>query len=163
MPTTQKIVPNLWFDTQAEEAAKFYTSLFKSSKIIETTYYPKAGQEIHGKPAGSVMTVLFTIEGQEYIALNGGPHFKFTPAFSLSVNVDTQEEIDTLSAKLSEGGQVLPCGWVTDKFVLSWQVVRRVLEKWIQDPNPAKAENVMAAMLKMKKLDISKLKQAYQA
>ncbi|MES2965639.1 MAG: VOC family protein [Bdellovibrionota bacterium] len=163
MPSTTKIVPNLWFDGQGEDAARFYTSIFPNSKILEITRYPNVGQEIHGKPAGSVMTVLFTIEGQEYIALNGGPQFKFSPAFSLQVNVDTQEEIDALSAKLSEGGEVGPCGWVTDKFGFSWQVVPRVLEKWIHDPNPAKVEHVMAAMLKMKKLDISKLKQAYQA
>jgi predicted 3-demethylubiquinone-9 3-methyltransferase (glyoxalase superfamily) len=157
----QKITPNLWFDNQAEEAANFYVSIFKNSKIGDITRYGEAAAEISGKPKGSVMTITFQIEGQEFIALNGGPQFKFTEAISLLVNCETQQEVDELWAKLSQGGEEGPCGWLKDKYGVSWQVVPRVLDEMIRDPNPVKAERVMKAMLQMQKIDIAGLRQAY--
>jgi predicted 3-demethylubiquinone-9 3-methyltransferase (glyoxalase superfamily) len=157
----QKITPNLWFDNQAEEAAHFYVSIFKNSKIGNITRYGEAAAEISGKPKGSVMTVTFQIEGQEFIALNGGPQFKFTEAISLLVNCDTQQEVDELWEKLSQGGEEGPCGWLKDKYGVSWQVVPRVLDEMIRDPDPVKAERVMNAMLQMQKIDIAGLRQAY--
>ena len=157
----QKITPNLWFDNQAEEAANFYVSIFKNSKIGDITRYGETAAEISGKPKGSVMTITFQIEGQEFTALNGGPQFKFTEAISLLVNCETQQEVDELWEKLSQGGEEGPCGWLKDKYGVSWQVVPRILDEMIRDPDPVKAERVMKAMLQMQKIDIAGLQQAY--
>ena len=154
----QKIMPCLWFDSQAEEAAKFYVSIFKNSKIGRISRYGEAGPG----PKGSVMTVEFQLEGQDFIGLNGGPHFKFTEAISLSVDCKTQEEVDQLWEKLSEGGEKVQCGWLKDKYGLSWQIVPGVLSEMLADPDPAKSRRVMESMLKMKKLDIKALERAYQ-
>jgi predicted 3-demethylubiquinone-9 3-methyltransferase (glyoxalase superfamily) len=155
----QKITPNLWFDNQAEEAARFYTSIFKNSKIKTIARYGDSGAQASGRSKGSVMTVAFEIEGQEFVALNGGPHFKFSEAISFIVNCETQKEIDELWAKLTEGGgQPGPCGWLKDRFGLSWQVVPAVLAKLVG--NEKKSERVMAALLKMSKLDIETLEKA---
>ncbi len=151
-----KITPFLWFDTQAEEAANFYVSIFKSSKVIKTTRYGEAGPG----PKGSAMTVVFELDGQRFIALNGGPHFKFTEAISFSVDCKTQEEVDTFWEKLSEGGQESQCGWLKDKYGLSWQINPTALGELLGDPDPQKAKRAMEAMLKMKKIDIAALKKA---
>jgi len=153
----QKITPFLWFDNNAEEAVKFYTSVFKNSKILKVARYGDAGPG----PKGSVMTVSFQIEGQQFIALNGGPQFKFTEAVSFVVNCETQKEVDEFWEKLSAGGEKGPCGWLKDKFGLSWQVVPTILDKLIADPDPVKSQRVMKAMLQMKKLDIAALQRAY--
>ena len=152
-----KISAFLWFDRQAEEAANFYIKTFKNSKILNITRYGEAGPG----PKGSVMTIEFTLDGQEFIALNGGPHFKFNEAISFSVDCKTQEEVDLYWAKLSEGGEEQPCGWLKDKFGLSWQVNPTILGEMLRDPDPQKAERVTEAMLKMKKIDIAALKKAY--
>lgn len=152
----QKITPFLWFDTQAEEAAKFYTSIFKDSKIGKVSRYGDAGPG----PKGSVMVISFQLEGQEFTALNGGPHFKFTPAISLMVNCDTQEEVDDFWEKLSEGGRKDRCGWLQDKYGLSWQIVPTALSRLMSTPDREKANRVMQAMLKMDKLDIAALERA---
>jgi len=154
----QKITPFLWFDTQAEEAANFYVSIFKNSKIGSIRRYGDAGPG----PKGSVMTITFQIEGQDFVALNGGPVFKFTPAISFFVDCQTQEEVDQLWAKLSEGGRTDQCGWLQDKFGVSWQIIPNVLMKLMGDPDPAKATRVMKAMLQMTKIDIQRLQQAYE-
>ena len=153
----QKITPFLWFDNQAEEAANFYTSIFKNSKIGTVSRYGEAGPE----PKGTVMLVTFELEGEEFIALNGGPLFKFTEAISLSVNCQTQEEVDELWEKLSEGGEKGRCGWLKDKYGLSWQINPTVLGEMLNDKDPGKSNRVMRAMLQMDKIDIGKLKQAY--
>jgi predicted 3-demethylubiquinone-9 3-methyltransferase (glyoxalase superfamily) len=153
-----KISPFLWFDTQAEAAAKHYVSIFPRSKIVKIARYGEAGPG----PKGSVMTVEFVLDGQTHIALNGGPLFKFTEAVSLSVACKTQEEVDRYWNKLSAGGEKSQCGWLKDKYGLSWQITPTILGQLMSDPDPAKAKRVMEAMLKMKKLDIAKLKQAYQ-
>lgn len=158
----QKISPFLWFDNQAEEAANFYVSIFKNSKIGNMTCYDAESAKASGKPEGSVMTVDFQLEGQDFIALNGGPQFKFTEAVSFSVDCKTQEEVDELWEKLSEGGEEGPCGWLKDKFGLSWQIVPTVLVEMLKDPDAEKAKRVTHALLQMKKLDIEKLKQAYE-
>src|SRR5215813_7610488 len=158
--TVQKITPFLWFDTQAEEAAKFYTSLFKNSRIVGTTYYAAEAAKASGRPEGSVMTVEFELSGQRFTALNGGPIFKFTEALSLVVHCDTQEEVDHFWHGLSAGGEEVQCGWLKDKFGLSWQVVPRVLLELIQDKDPARSNRVMAEMMKMKKIDIEALRKA---
>ncbi len=162
MAKIQKIIPNLWFDNEAEEAAKYYTSIFKNSGIDRVTYYPKAGQEIHKQQPGSVMTVEFNLDGQKFVALNGGPHFKFNEAISLVVNCDTQEEVDYFWNQLTAGGDpnAQQCGWLKDKFGLSWQVVPTELEELLTDPDQSKVEHAFEAMLKMKKLDISELEAA---
>ncbi|HEY3226403.1 MAG TPA: VOC family protein [Planctomycetota bacterium] len=154
----QKITPCLWFDHQAEQAAKFYASIFKNSKIGTIARYGDAGPGLKG----GVMTVSFQLEGQEFLALNGGPHFKFSEAISFIVNRETQEEVDALWKKLAEGGEESQCGWLKDKFGLSWQIVPTVLRELISDPDPAKSQRVMKAMLQMKKLDIKALKRAYE-
>jgi predicted 3-demethylubiquinone-9 3-methyltransferase (glyoxalase superfamily) len=154
----QKITPCLWFDHQAEQAAKFYASIFKNSKIGTIARYGYAGPGLKG----GVMTVSFQLEGQEFLALNGGPHFKFSEAISFIVNRETQEEVDALWKKLAEGGEESQCGWLKDKFGLSWQIVPTVLRELISDPDPAKSQRVMKAMLQMKKLDIKALKRAYE-
>jgi predicted 3-demethylubiquinone-9 3-methyltransferase (glyoxalase superfamily) len=154
----QKISPFLWFDNQAEEAMNFYTSIFKNSKQGSVTRYGEAGPG----PKGSVMSATFELEGQEFLVLNGGPHFKFTPAISFFVKCTTQEEVDMYWDKLSAGGQIQQCGWLQDKFGVSWQIVPTILSELLQDKDPVKARRVMEAMMKMVKLDIKGLKQAYE-
>jgi predicted 3-demethylubiquinone-9 3-methyltransferase (glyoxalase superfamily) len=156
----QKLQPCLWFDTQAEAAAKHYVSIFKNSKIGRIGRYGKEGKEIHGKDAGSVMTVEFELEGQKFFALNGGPHFKFDEAISFQVMCESQAEVDYFWSKLSEGGSEGPCGWLKDKFGLSWQVVPTVVPELLADEKSEKAGRVMKALLQMKKLDIAALKAA---
>ena len=158
----QKITQFLWFDGKAEEATKFYTSIFKNSKIGKISRYGKEGQEVHRKQPGTVMTVEFDIDGQKFVALNGGPEFKFTEAVSFAVDCKTQKEVDELWQKLTEGGDEQPCGWLKDKFGLSWQITPTVLNEMLQDKDPKKAGRVFAAMLKMKKIDIETLKKAYE-
>jgi len=154
----QKITPFLWFDNQAEEAANFYTSIFKNSKVGNVARYGEAGPG----PEGSVMTVSFELEGQEFTALNGGPAFKFTEAISFFVDCKSQEEVDELWEKLTAGGEEGPCGWLKDKFGLSWQIVPTVLIEMLNDPDPEKARRATEAMLQMKKIDIPTLEQAYE-
>jgi predicted 3-demethylubiquinone-9 3-methyltransferase (glyoxalase superfamily) len=160
--TAQKITPCLWFDTHAEEAANAYVSIFKNSRIVSISRYGKEGHEIHGKAAGSVMTVEFEIEGQKFVALNGGPHFKFNEAVSFQVHCETQEEVDYFWGKLTEQGQEGPCGWLKDKYGLSWQIVPSVLPKMLMDPDPEKSQRVTKAFLQMKKFDIEELERAYK-
>jgi predicted 3-demethylubiquinone-9 3-methyltransferase (glyoxalase superfamily) len=162
MPVIQKITPCLWFDDEAEEAATFYTAIFKNSKILTVSRYGEAGREVHGKKPGTVLTVAFELDGQPFTALNGGPVFKFNEAISFQVNCETQAEVDYYWDKLSKGGDATAqqCGWLKDKFGVSWQVVPRVLGELIADPDPEKAGRVMKAMLQMKKLDIADLKRA---
>jgi predicted 3-demethylubiquinone-9 3-methyltransferase (glyoxalase superfamily) len=154
----QKITPFLWFDTQAEEAAKFYASIFPNSRILNTARYDEAGPG----PKGSVMTVEFELDGERMIALNGGPQFKFTEAISLSVDCSDQKEVDHYWSKLSQGGQESMCGWLKDRYGLSWQVNPAILGELLAGPDAKKAKRVMEAMLKMKKIDIAGLKQAYE-
>jgi predicted 3-demethylubiquinone-9 3-methyltransferase (glyoxalase superfamily) len=163
MQDIQKITPCLWFDAQAEEAAKFYTSIFKNSKIVSMTRYGEAGHEVHGRPAGTVMTVAFDLDGHAFTALNGGPLFKFNEAISFRVSCKTQEELDYYWEKLSEGGdeKAQQCGWLKDKYGVSWQVIPTVLLEMINDADPEKSQRVMKAMLQMKKIDIEKLRRAY--
>ena len=152
----QKITPFLWFDNQAEEAMNFYTSIFKNSRIVNTKRYGDAGPG----PKGSVMTGTFILDGQEFYALNGGPHFKFTEAISLFIKCETQEEVDLFWDKLSDGGQKSRCGWLKDRFGLSWQIIPSSLGRLISDPDPARAGRAMQAMLGMQKIDIAALEQA---
>ncbi|AXV36720.1 MAG: hypothetical protein CIT01_00175 [Methanobacterium sp. BRmetb2] len=154
----QKIVPFLWFDGKAEEAAKFYTSIFKNSKIGRITRYGEVGPGSEG----GVMSVAFQLEGQDFYALNGGPLYTFTPAVSFFVKCETQEEIDDLWEKLSEGGETQGPGWIKDRYGLSWQVVPTLLNELLNDPDPEKSQRVVEAMLEMDKLEIEKLKQAYE-
>ena len=163
MPTIQKITPCLWFDDQAEAAAAFYTSIFPNSKVTRVARYGEAGREIHGRPPGSVMVVAFELDGQSFTALNGGPVFRFNEAVSLQVNCDTQAEVDHYWARLSAGGDpaAQQCGWLKDKYGLSWQIVPRVLDEMASDPYRAKADRAMAAMMGMKKIDVAELKRAY--
>jgi len=158
----QRITPFLWFNDNAEEAVRFYTSIFNKSKIGKIARYDGAGAKASGRPAGSVMTIEFQLEGQEFVALNGGPHFKFNEAVSFVVNCETQEEVDRYWSRLSAGGKEVQCGWLKDKYGLSWQIVPDVLGKMMQDKNPKKSESVMRALLQMKKLDIKTLKKAYE-
>jgi predicted 3-demethylubiquinone-9 3-methyltransferase (glyoxalase superfamily) len=163
MPVVQKITPCLWFDDQAEEAVGFYTSIFKNSKVVAVSRYGEAGKEIHGRPAGSVMTVAFELEGQAFTALNGGPVFKFNEAVSFQVDCQTQAEVDHYWKKLSEGGDpsAQQCGWLKDRYGLSWQIVPRVLIEMLMDPDAGKSQRVMTAMLRMKKIDIEELRRAF--
>jgi len=154
----QKIVTCLGFNNQAEEAVNFYTSIVKNSKILSATRYVDAGPG----PKGSLMVATFLLDGQEFMALNGGPPFTFSIGMSIVIKCETQAEIDEYWEKLSEGGQKVQCGWLTDKFGVSWQIVPRMLGELASDPNPAKSQSVMRAMLQMKKLDIAKLKEAYE-
>jgi predicted 3-demethylubiquinone-9 3-methyltransferase (glyoxalase superfamily) len=160
--STQKITPFLWFDSQAEEAVSFYTSIFKHSRIVTTTRYGPEGAEASGRPKGTVMTMAFQLDGQEFVALNGGPHFKFTEAISFVVNCESQDEVDYYWEKLSGGGdeKAQQCGWLKDKYGVSWQIVPKVLVELLSDPEPEQSRRVMKAMLKMKKIDIATLKQA---
>ena len=153
----QKITPFLWFDDKAEEAMNFYVSIFKNSKRGRISRYGEAGPG----PKGTVMVATFQLEGQDFMALNGGPHFKFTEAISLVVNCESQDEVDAFWEKLSEGGSKGQCGWLKDKYGLSWQVVPTALGKLMSDPDPEKSKRVMTAMLKMTKMDIQGLQQAY--
>lgn len=155
----QKITPFLWFDGKAEEAANFYTSIFKNSKIVDTMRSGDAGPG----PTGSVLGVTFALDGQKFIALNGGPMFKFSPAISFFVHCETQDEVDKFWEALSAGGQKQQCGWLQDKYGVSWQIVPTVLDKMLRDPDSAKSSRVMKAMMQMHKLDIAGLKQAYEA
>lgn len=159
MPTMQRITPCLWFDDQAEEAAKFYTAIFKNSRIGTVARYGEAGREIHGRPAGSVMTVAFALDGQAFTALNGGPDFKFNEAISLQINCETQEEVDYYWEKLTAGGdeEAQQCGWLKDRYGVSWQVVPKVLIEMLNAPDYEKSQKAMAAMLRMKKIDIEEL------
>ncbi|MBN1372770.1 MAG: VOC family protein [Anaerolineaceae bacterium] len=153
----QKIMPCLWFDHQAEEAANFYGSIFEDSKILEVARYGEGGP----MPAGTVLTVTFTLQGQEFMALNGGPHFQFSPAISFYVNCESQEEVDRLWERLLDGGVEEQCGWLKDRYGVSWQIVPTVLGEMMNDSDPEKVKRVTAAMLKMVKLDIAGLKRAY--
>jgi predicted 3-demethylubiquinone-9 3-methyltransferase (glyoxalase superfamily) len=154
----QKITPFLWYDGQAEEAMNFYISIFKNSKVLTVARYGDAGPG----PKGSVMTATFQLEGQDFVALNGGPQFNFTPAISFVVNCETQQEVDDLWEKLSAGGRKDRCGWLQDKFGVSWQIVPTILSKLFQDKDPEKSKRVMQAMLQMDKLDIARLRQAHE-
>jgi len=155
-------MPCLWFDTQAEEAVNFYTALFQDSKILNIARYDRDSAQVSGQPEGSVMTVTFQIEGQDFMALNGGPVFKFTEAVSFIVNCETQAKVDRLwDALTANGGAEVECGWLKDKFGLSWQIVPTALERLMTSGTPAQAQRVMQAMLQMKKLDVTKLQQAY--
>ena len=156
MAGKQKIRTFLWFDNEAEEAAKLYTSIFENSRILTVARYGDAGPG----PKGSVMTVAFELEGQEFLALNGGPQFRFTEAISLLVTCDSQQEIDELWTKLSAGGEEGQCGWLKDRFGLSWQIVPSVLPQLLQDPDAARSARVMQAMLQMKKMDVARLERA---
>ena len=157
-----KIAPCLWFDTQGEDAARFYVSIFKNSKILRISRYNKEGHDIHKRPAGMVMVVEFELDGQRFLALNGGPQFKFSEAVSLSVSCADQAEVDYYWSKLTAGGgQEGPCGWLKDKFGLSWQIVPDVVPDMLMDDKSDKAQRVTKAFMQMKKLDIAKLEQAY--
>src|SRR5882672_7249525 len=161
---TQRISPFLWFDDRAEEAAGFYVSIFRNSRIKGISRYSDEASKAAGRPKGSVMTVAFELDGQDFTALNGGPIFKFTEAISLVVNCENQEEIDYFWEKLTaDGGQEVECGWLKDKYGLSWQIVPKILGKLIQSDDPKKSERVMKALMQMKKLDVAKLKQAAEA
>jgi len=153
-----RINPFLWFNNQAEEAANFYVSVFKNSRIVRVTRYGDAGPG----PKGSVMTVDFQLDGQEFVALNGGPQFSFSPAISFVVNCQTQAEVEEFWQKLAAGGEEVECGWLTDKYGLSWQIVPTVLVDMLNDPDPVKSQRVLKAMMQMKKIDIATLKRAYE-
>lgn len=159
----KKIIPFLWFDDRAEEAARFYTTIFKDGKIGRISRYGKEGHEVHGRPEGTVMTVEFELNGQPFVALNGGPVFKFSEAVSFMVECETQSEVDHYWARLSEGGDetAQQCGWLKDKYGMSWQVVPTVLNELLNDPDAAKSQSVMHAMLQMKKIDIAALQQVH--
>ena len=164
MAIIQKITPCLWFDNQAEEAAKFYVALFNNSAMGAITRYGREGFEVHGRPEGSVLTVSFRIEGQEFTALNGGPHFKFSEAISFVVRCETQAEVDRYWDKLGEGGdeRARQCGWLKDKYGVSWQIVPAALFEMMSARDGIKSERVMRAMLQMKKLDLTALRRAYE-
>ena len=162
MATLQRVTPFLWFDKQAEEAAKFYVSIFPGSRIVKTSHYPNAGQEVHHKPAGSVMVVVFELDGVEFSAINGGTAFKLNEAVSFVVNCDSQAEVDRYwDAILKHGGKPQACGWIIDKFGLRWQIHPSVLGKMLADPDKAKAARAMKEMLKQVKFDIAKLEAAF--
>jgi predicted 3-demethylubiquinone-9 3-methyltransferase (glyoxalase superfamily) len=157
----QRITPCLWFDSQAEEAARFYVGIFRNSRIVRVTRYGEAGREIHGRPPGSVMTVQFELDGQQFTALNGGPLFTFSEAVSLQVSCATQQEVDHFWSRLCDGGEEGPCGWLKDRYGLSWQVVPKVLEEMLTDGDAASTERVTHAYLQMKKFDIAALHRAF--
>jgi predicted 3-demethylubiquinone-9 3-methyltransferase (glyoxalase superfamily) len=155
-----KITPCLWFDGQAEEAAAFYTSIFKDSRIVKTSRFTDVGREVHGRPAGSVMTVAFDIAGQPFTALNGGPHFKFNEAISFQVSCETQDEIDYFWTRLSDGGEESMCGWLKDRFGVSWQIIPALLADLFTGADPARSDRAMQALLRMKKIDLAELERA---
>ena len=159
MATLSKITPCLWFDTQAEDAANFYTGIFPNSRVVNVSHYGSAGP----RPEGMVMVVNFELEGQPFIALNGGPEFTFNEAISFQVNCESQEEVDDYWAKLTDGGQEVACGWLKDRFGLSWQIVPTVLDELIRDPDPERSQRAMKAMLGMTKMDIAELQRAADA
>lgn len=163
MKPTQTITPCLWFDNQAEEAARFYMGIFENSKITQIARYTEAGQEVHGGKPGSVLTVAFELDGQSFTALNGGPAFKFNEAISLAVLCETQDEVDYYWEKLGAGGSYQQCGWLKDRYGVSWQVFPAALTRMIADPDTLKASNVMNLMLKMQKIELEPLEQAYRA
>jgi predicted 3-demethylubiquinone-9 3-methyltransferase (glyoxalase superfamily) len=156
----QKIAPFLWFDNQAEEAVNYYVSIFGNSRIVNITRYGEDGAKVSGRPKGSVMTASFQLDGQQFVALNGGPVFAFSPAISFVVNCKTKEEVDELWDKLSAGGEQQQCGWLKDKYGVTWQIVPVALDELLNDPDPKKSQRVMQAMLQMTRIDIAKLKQA---
>jgi predicted 3-demethylubiquinone-9 3-methyltransferase (glyoxalase superfamily) len=158
-----RITPCLWFDDEAEAAARFYTGIFENSRIVHVSHYGEAGQEVHGKKPGTVMVVAFELDGQAFTALNGGPMFRFNEAISFQVDCQTQDEVDYYWQRLSAGGdeRAQQCGWLKDRYGLSWQVVPRVLIEMLGDPDPGKSQRVMTAMLQMKKLDLAALRRAY--
>jgi len=160
--TIQKITPFLWFNDQAEEAARFYTSIFSNARIVRLTRYEEEGAEVSGRPKGTVMTVVFELAGQEFVALNGGPHFNFTEAISFVVNCESQDEVDYYWEKLSRGGdeKAQQCGWLKDRYGVSWQIVPTLLEELLSHPDPEKSRRAMKAMLQMKKIDIEGLREA---
>ncbi|HSY16939.1 MAG TPA: VOC family protein [Candidatus Acidoferrales bacterium] len=158
----QKITPFLWFDDQAEAAVRFYTAIFKNSKILKVARYGESGAKASGREKGSVMTIAFRLNGQEFIALNGGPIFKFTEAISFVVNCKTQAEVDHFWKRLSAGGKEIQCGWLKDRYGISWQIVPEALGKMMSSKDAVKSQRVMQAMLQMVKLDIKKLKDAYE-
>jgi predicted 3-demethylubiquinone-9 3-methyltransferase (glyoxalase superfamily) len=158
----QKITPFLWFDEQAEEAMNFYVAIFRNSKVLSVQRYGAEVAAASGRPKGSVMTVSFLLDGQEFVALNGGPVYQITPAISFVVNCETQAEVDEMWQKLTAGGEEVQCGWLTDRFGVSWQIVPTILGKLLGDPDPVKAGRVMQAMLQMKKIDIAALQRAYE-
>lgn len=163
MQDIQRITPCLWFDDQAEEAAKFYTAIFRNSRIVQVTRYGEAGCDVHGRPAGSVMVVAFELDGQAFTALNGGPVFTFNEAISLQVSCQTQEDVDYYWERLSQGGdeKAQQCGWLKDRYGVSWQIVPTVLPEMLGDPDAARSQRAMAAMLTTKKIDIPTLKRAF--
>jgi predicted 3-demethylubiquinone-9 3-methyltransferase (glyoxalase superfamily) len=160
--TKQRIMPCLWFDTEAEDAAGFYCSVFKDSRINQISRYGEEGFDKHGKQPGSVMVVAFELEGQKFVALNGGPQFNFSEAVSFQIHCETQKEVDYFWDKLTDGGEEGPCGWLKDKFGLSWQVVPTTLIEMVSDRDPAKVQRVTKAFLQMKKFDISALQRAFE-
>jgi predicted 3-demethylubiquinone-9 3-methyltransferase (glyoxalase superfamily) len=162
MPNIQKIAPCLWFDDRAQAAAEFYTGIFPNSKIVNISHYGEAGKEIHGKPAGSVLTVVFELDGQTFTALNGGSTFKFNGAISFQVDCQDQAEVDYYWEKLASGGDetAQQCGWLQDRYGVSWQIIPRILVELLNDPDPEKSQKAMTAMLQMKKIDIDELKRA---
>jgi predicted 3-demethylubiquinone-9 3-methyltransferase (glyoxalase superfamily) len=164
MPGKQKITPCLWFDDEAEEAAAFYTSIFPHSRIVSTSRYGEAGREIHGKPPGSVMLVAFELDGQAFTALNGGPMYRFNEAISFQVGCETQAEVDHFWEALSAGGDpsAQQCGWLKDRFGVSWQIVPNALPQFLAGPDPERSQRAMKAMLGMKKLDLAELRRAYE-
>ncbi len=163
MKIKDKIAPCLWFDTQAEEAAKFYVSVFKSGKLGRISHYPNEGQDVHQQPAGRVLVVEFELDGQQFLGLNGGPQFKFTEAVSFIIACDTQQEIDYYWEKLTaEGGQPSQCGWLKDKYGLSWQVAPSKIGDWLTDPDKRKSARVFAAVMPMEKIDLATLEKAYE-
>ena len=157
----QPLTPCLWFDGQAEEAARYYVSIFKDSKLGGIVRYGAAAAAVSGRPPGSVMTVSFELDGREFMALNGGPTYRFTPAISFMVGCETQPELDALWEQLSRGGELMDCGWLTDKYGVTWQIMPRSLDRMLQDPDTAKVDRVMEALLRMKKLDIAALEKTY--
>jgi predicted 3-demethylubiquinone-9 3-methyltransferase (glyoxalase superfamily) len=163
MPTKPRITPCLWFDDQAEEAARFYTGIFENSRIVHVSHYGEAGQDVHGKKPGTVMVVAFELDGQAFTALNGGPMFRFNEAISFQIDCQTQDEVDYYWQRLSAGGdeRAQQCGWLKDRFGVSWQVVPRALIEMLGDPDPGKSQRVMTAMLQMKKFDLAALRRAY--
>lgn len=157
----QKITPFLWFDSEAEEAARFYASIFRNSAIGKRSYYDAASAEAAGQPEGSVMTISFTLDGQDFVALNGGPGFRFNESISFMVNCDSQEELDRLWERLTEDGAPVQCGWLKDKYGISWQIVPSDLNELVSGPDPARAQRAMGALMQMQKIDMALLRSAY--